>query len=267
MGTRRMFSRRITDSAKFLKMGGGAQLLYFHLCMHADDDGVVEAFTVKRGIGANDDDMQNLIGRGFLKVLDADNEIVLISDWYEHNKLRKDRITPSFYRDLIETKVPEVSLLEPAQRKDRIKPIDVSPGQEPDGTSQGQPRDAIGTSQGQPRDNHGTTTGRHKLSKDKLSKDKLSKEREDGSSEPTRFQKPSIIDIEVYCNEKGYKNVDAEYFWNHYENVGWRVGKNKMKSWKLAVTNWEKRQQEFHSAKQQTAATMVVSTDTREFPF
>lgn len=57
--------------------------------------------------------------------------------------------------------------------------------------------------------------------------------------------RPSIADIEFYCKEKGYSHVDAEYFWNFYENIGWKVGKNKMKSWKLAVANWEKRQVEF----------------------
>lgn len=280
MGTRRMFSRRITDSAKFLKMGGGAQLLYFHLCMHADDDGVVEAFTVKRGIGANDDDMQNLIGRGFIRMLDADNEIVLISDWYEHNKIRRDRITPSMYRGLIASSAPDVMLLEPTQRKDRQKPlIEVTPGQDDDcqaddseSASSGQPWDSDGTSQGQPDVNHGTTECPPKISKDKLSKDKTSKERDNGSDEPTnrkRFSPPSILDIQVYCNEKGYRHVDAEYFWNYYENVNWYVGKHKMKSWKLAVANWEKRQKEFLSAKGQVSSTqeIIPSTDTREWPF
>lgn len=30
----------------------------------------------------------------------------------------------------------------------------------------------------------------------------------------------------------------AKAFFNHYESNGWRVGKNPMKSWKHAVTNW-----------------------------
>ena len=31
---------------------------------------------------------------------------------------------------------------------------------------------------------------------------------------------------------------EAEKFQNHYESNGWKVGKNPMKSWKHAVTNW-----------------------------
>ncbi|MDN7029780.1 hypothetical protein FIV28_02950 [Lactiplantibacillus plantarum] len=37
MAQRRMFSNRITDSAKFLKMPLSSQALYFHLGLHADD--------------------------------------------------------------------------------------------------------------------------------------------------------------------------------------------------------------------------------------
>lgn len=32
--------------------------------------------------------------------------------------------------------------------------------------------------------------------------------------------------------------AEAEAFLNHYESNGWKVGKNPMKSWKHAVTNW-----------------------------
>ena len=245
-----MFSRRITDSARFLKMGGGAQLLYFHLCMHADDDGVVEAYTVRRGIGANEDDMQNLVGRGFIRPLDQENEIYLVQDWYEHNKIRKDRLTPSIYRPLIERSAPDVPLIEPTQRKDRPR-ADVTT------TKDGQGDDHVttsGTSHGQPRGNHGATNGPHKVSKDKLSQDKTREDREgNGADAPSRasqgFTRPTVQEIRDYCHEKGYTHVDAEYFWNYYENIGWRVGKNKMKSWKLAVSNWEKRQQEFEREK------------------
>lgn len=242
-------------------MGQGAQLLYFHLCMHADDDGVVEAYTVKRGIGANDDDLQNLIGRKFIQMLDVENEIVLVTDWYEHNKLRRDRITPSVYRELIEQVAPEVPLLEPAQRADRKKSEIVDlPSTGGQRTDNGRATDGEWTDDGRTMDGQwdvpGTTNGPHKISKDKLSKDKLSEDRtgegDNGASAPTnrkRFMRPSIQEIKEYCTEKGYTHVDAEYFWNYYENINWHVGKNKMKSWKLAVANWEKRQIEFERQK------------------
>ena len=121
MASRRMFSRRIAESARFLKMGAGAQLLYFHLCLRADDDGAVEAYSVRRGIGANEDDLQNLIGRGFLSVIDQDNEVVLINDWNEHNNIRADRVQPSVYREEIREMFPDFALKEPSKRSDLAK--------------------------------------------------------------------------------------------------------------------------------------------------
>lgn len=46
MAERRMFSARITESTRFLKMPATSQNLYFHLGLNADDDGVVEAYPV-----------------------------------------------------------------------------------------------------------------------------------------------------------------------------------------------------------------------------
>ena len=51
MADRRMFSRRIINSAKFLKMPVSTQCLYFHLGLNADDDGIVEAYDNKYGWG------------------------------------------------------------------------------------------------------------------------------------------------------------------------------------------------------------------------
>ena len=46
MGDRRMISRTVVDSARFLKMPATSQNLYFHLVVNADDDGIVEAYKV-----------------------------------------------------------------------------------------------------------------------------------------------------------------------------------------------------------------------------
>ena len=55
-----------------------------------------------------------------------------------------------------------------------------------------------------------------------------------------KFRKPSIDEIREYILEKNY-NVDPEYFYNYYEANGWRVGKNKMKSWKACLVTWNKK--------------------------
>jgi hypothetical protein len=62
---------------------------------------------------------------------------------------------------------------------------------------------------------------------------------EEAIAKTKRFTKPTIAEIETYCQEKG-KSVDAERFWNFYESKGWKVGKNPMKDWRAAVCNWAK---------------------------
>lgn len=56
---------------------------------------------------------------------------------------------------------------------------------------------------------------------------------------PNIFQKPTLEEIRIYVEEKGYA-VDAERFFNFYESKGWMVGKNKMKNWHAAVSTWQK---------------------------
>lgn len=48
MAERRMFAKSVINSARFLTMPPSSRLLYYDLGMAADDDGVVEAFTVMR---------------------------------------------------------------------------------------------------------------------------------------------------------------------------------------------------------------------------
>ena len=67
-----MISRKIVDSARFLKMPATSQNLYFHLIVNADDDGVVEAYPVINMCKANEDDLRVLVGKGFVTVLDED---------------------------------------------------------------------------------------------------------------------------------------------------------------------------------------------------
>ena len=47
-----------------------------------------------------------------------------------------------------------------------------------------------------------------------------------------RFDPPTIEDCFLYCQDKD----EAEKFWHYYESNGWKVGKNKMKNWKSALS-------------------------------
>lgn len=81
-------------------MPATSRLLYYDLGMAADDDGVVEAFTVMRTTGAVDDDLRVLVSKGFVTVLN-DDLVSYITDWKRNNLIKKDRYRPSVYTDLL----------------------------------------------------------------------------------------------------------------------------------------------------------------------
>ena len=60
--------------------------------------------------------------------------------------------------------------------------------------------------------------------------------------ETTRFTKPTQDQIREYMLEQKM-NDESERFYNYYEAVGWKVGRNPMKNWKAAVITWKKNQQ------------------------
>lgn len=101
MASRRMFAKSITDSARFLRMPAASRLLYYDLGMQADDDGVVEAFTVIRTTGASEDDLKVLESKGFVSILN-DDLVTYICDWEVSNHIRKERHHPSIHMDLLE---------------------------------------------------------------------------------------------------------------------------------------------------------------------
>ena len=100
MAERRMLSKKIFQSRKFLMMPFEAQALYTHLILSSDDDGVVEAFPIVRMIGAKEDSLGLLVVKKFIIPLN-DDMIYFITDFEEQNKIRADRVQPSRYRELL----------------------------------------------------------------------------------------------------------------------------------------------------------------------
>lgn len=93
-----MFSKKITDTDKFLDMPLSTQALYFHLNMDGDDDGFVgNPKTIKKKIGANDNDLDLLVFKQF--IIPFENGVIVIKDWRIHNTLRNDRYTPTIYQE------------------------------------------------------------------------------------------------------------------------------------------------------------------------
>ena len=153
MAERRMFSKRVVGSARFLKMPISTQCLYFHLGLNADDDGIVEAYTTIKQIGATEDDLKVLVAKGFCKVLNEDL-VTYITDWRENNKLRADRKIDSIYKDLLLQMVPDADVQQARRRAD-LKPL---------------------SEYGRPLDVHRTSNGPHRLGEVRIGEDRLGKD-------------------------------------------------------------------------------------------
>ena len=183
MASRRMFSLRLINSTRFLKMPLSSQLLYFHLGMRADDEGVVEAYPVLKTVGCNEDDLKILVAKGFAQVLNEDL-ITYITDWNENNKIRSDRKTDSMYKDLLLKMIPNVSQV----------------------TDKCQPNDRIGKDR----------IGKDSLGQDRVGKDNISALLSDSSlSEPVREKVLDFLEYrkeikKPYKSERGIKSLVSQ---------------------------------------------------------
>lgn len=97
MADKRMFSMKIVNSDAFLELPLPTQALYFHLSMRADDDGVVGNYkAIIRYIGASKKDLENLVSKRFVLIID---EVLVIKHWKINNYIQKDRYTPTSYQE------------------------------------------------------------------------------------------------------------------------------------------------------------------------
>ena len=96
MAEKRMFSNQIIDSDAFLDMPATSQNLYFHLSMRADDEGFINSpKKIMRSIGANENDFDVLVAKGFL--IGFESKIYVIKHWWVHNYIRQDRVKNTNY--------------------------------------------------------------------------------------------------------------------------------------------------------------------------
>ena len=58
------------------------------------------------------------------------------------------------------------------------------------------------------------------------------------------FIVPTVEEVTEYCKDKSLIYVNPEAFIDFYESKNWMIGKNKMSSWKSAVSGWNRRAME-----------------------
>ena len=96
MARKRMFSLDVIDTDTFIEMPQSSRLLYYELCMRADDDGFVSSpKKIIKMVGCSDDDFKILIAKQF--VIPFDTGVVVIKHWKIHNYIQKDRYKETIY--------------------------------------------------------------------------------------------------------------------------------------------------------------------------
>ncbi len=54
-----------------------------------------------------------------------------------------------------------------------------------------------------------------------------------------QFVRPSLEEVKLQAAKAGLLENESVRFFAYYESNGWKVGKNPMKSWHAAMTNWK----------------------------
>ena len=160
-----MISKTVTQTHRFLRLPLEAQALYFHLIQNCDDDGVVEAFPILRMIGASEDNLGLLVVKRFVKPLNEEM-VYFVVDFHEQNTVRRDRYTPSIYKDLLEQNAENLIT-------------------DSDDTT------------GKPLVNQTATTGKPNISKDNISQGKVSK----GRRKETQEEKNTTTTAPIFSQE------------------------------------------------------------------
>lgn len=98
MAERRMFTKKVTDDDNFMALSSSAQALYLHLSMSADDDGFCNRVSVSMfKAHASVADLQQLLEKRY--IYQFDNGVIVIKHWRMANALRKDRYTPTNFKE------------------------------------------------------------------------------------------------------------------------------------------------------------------------
>ena len=206
MAERRMFTKKVTDDDNFMALSSSAQALYLHLSMSADDDGFCNQVAISMfKAHASVQDLQALLEKRY--IYQFDNGVIVIKHWRMANALRKDRYTPTAFKE-------ELAMLD-------IKK---------NGSYTWLPSGCQVVATCLPQDS---------IVKDSIVKDSI----DNISDKPTKSKKfvpPTLEEVKAYCKERN-NNVDAEKFYEYFRVSDWYDSKGqKVKSWKQKIITWER---------------------------
>ena len=89
MAERRMISKSLLMSNKFLKLNNDEKTLFLYLVTFADDDGIVErSMMIDAPLQVSDSNYKSLEQQGL--IISYDDQIKVITDWNRMQSIRKD---------------------------------------------------------------------------------------------------------------------------------------------------------------------------------
>lgn len=214
MGDRRMLSNAIIDTDAFLSLPITAQMLYVRINQSCDDWGATsQVWIAMQKARATEEDLQKLIDKRFILKFD---EVYIVKHWFISNKIRKDRLKGSNYKEIID--------------KLYIK----------ENGAYTADKDALLSTNCQPNDNQKATKNAQNdaLTKPNLTKPNLTKNNK--LSNDNLIAPPTQKEIIDYVKDKGY-SVDPVIFYEYYAGNDWKDKNGKpVKNWKLKLLNWQK---------------------------
>ena len=213
MANRRMFSRAVTGSGRFLRLSAQCRALYYDLGMEADDDGFVEGFTRLAITGSSEETLTQLARAGFIQICDPENLVVYILDWHKNNLIRQDRYTPSIYKELYLPETQEKPVQETQEKPEQQTQEKPVQEQEPDPIPQEEPSETEEMVHQEETICHpdGCFLGDTRLTQVRLGKDSIGKGRlEQGSSEQLRKEKINLDQNRIGAGAARESDFDAE---------------------------------------------------------
>ena len=270
MAEKRMVSISLVDDDRFLDMSAGAQLLYFHLSMRADDDGFFSSRKLMRTVNSKRVSLDELEKKGYVILFESGAGCIV--HWFANNTIQKDRYKESLY--------PEKKLVElinvDGRKEYRLKSVStMETGNGLEDSELGNRMDTACIQNGDGVDTERKQNGNKMESQDRIGKGKkelsLSKEssskKESAPSFPERFQdfpsnpeKPTPEEVNAYFKGNLLKG-DPQGFFNHYESIGWMIGSNPVRDWKAAARKWSSNENRFFSPHQGHVASPQAPRD------
>ena len=258
MARRRMFSVELIDSDRFMDLSAQTQMLYMYLCIHADDEGFVSSGRRMARLYGGVEQLDLLEEQSF--IIRFDSGVLVITDWYLNNTVRKDRSVQTVFRQersrlLLQDGRYVLQQEQNLQTDGRSEAMKTAWKPEDNQlTTDCQPNDNQLTTNCQPSDNHLATQNRIEQNRKEymiIDHNRTESSSCDGSFAATEdgdlgndsyIEKkyPSCSEIYLYCQDAGLEAVSPVNFWSYYYQNGWRdKNGDPVKDWKSLLHHWD----------------------------